>query len=105
MLTDARMRHIQALVGIMLEQAEDMNWPLTAGDRVGSAGKPSSRSPGMQQCEWVVVQMERIFEEACASAKEALEIAQPRSRGAEAVRSVGDHQLDPNRRGPYKRRA
>ena len=91
MLTDPRLRNIQALMGVVLQTLEDYNDPRTQGERVGTAGKPSSRPPGRLQCDRLVAECIQIFEDATSSATARLD-------GWKAG------QFPPSRRGPYKPR-
>ena len=109
MLTDPRLRKVQAAIGHVMQTAEDYNSPLVTGERIGSAGKPGSKPPGQQQCPWVTDRVAEIMERAVASATAALDAANPRERHS-AVHSVGGREITvapplPNRRGPYRRRS
>jgi hypothetical protein len=53
-----------------------------------------SRSPGEQQCPWVVDRVAAIYERAAASAQQAIDASKPREHHGRVV-SVGGMSIEP----------
>jgi len=83
MTGDARLDNPMAKLYALCDAVACYNDPLTHAGNVGrSAGKPTSRAPGQQQCPGAVRSVERILLSAVKEVERTLNNATPRDAGA-----------------------